>query len=236
MAHGSLEYFRERARFERRLSLVLAIVSCTWLGCQSVLLLPIVRNSMVARFLESGPLEPRRYGFEGPETYVQRIILETSGPPGPIPGRPTIYYRSLRAVKGGRAATKGSTDPHAIPDVRPLGFGPGESVEDLVARARVLYGGSAPVVRTEDLVIERAVPIRYPEAAVDLNLEGRLVLVALVDTTGVVAKVEVMSSTGQMQLDEAASAALRQWRFRPYMRQGRLREVNVVVPVRFRIY
>ncbi len=236
MVHGTAEYYRERDRFERRLSLIVALVSLAWLGGQSALLLPTVRHSLPARLLENGPFEARHYGFEGPEQYVRRIILESSGPPGPVPGRPTVYYRSARTVKGGRADTKASTDPHALPDTRRIGIGPGESDESLVARARILYGGSAPVVRSEELVIEHAVPILYPEDAVSRDIEGRLVLVALIDTTGRVTRVEVMSSTGQNQLDEAATAAVRQWRFRPYTREGRLREVNVVVPVRFRLY
>jgi TonB family protein len=236
MAHGSQEYFRERARFERRLSLTVASVSLVLLACEYSLLLPEVRQSLLARFLENRALAPRRFGFEGPEQYVRRITLETNGPPGPSPGRPLIYYQSARTVKGGRSQRKTSTDPHGRPDTRPPGIGPGESTADLMARARVLYGGSAPVMQSEDLIIERLVKPEYPPDARDRNVEGRVALVALVDTTGAIAHVDLMSSTGETQLVEAATAAVRQCRFRPYRVNGRLTEVYAVFRFSFRIY
>lgn len=236
MAHSTEEYYRERARFERRLSLIVVWVSLLFLGCESVLLVPAVRRSVVARMLQNGPLSARRFGFEGPEQYVRRIILESSGPPGPNPGHPTILYRSARAVKGGRPATTPSTDPHARPDTRRPGIGQGESSADLMARARVIYGGSAEVMRSEDLIIERLVKPEYPPDARDQNVEGRVALVALVDTTGAVARVDLMSSTGTRQLEEAAMAAVKQCRFRPYRVKGKVSEVYAVFRFSFKIY
>jgi TonB family protein len=235
MPHGSQQYFRERAQFERRLSMTCACVSLVLLTLEGVFLLPALHGPLGRAFL-SGPLGPRRFGFEGTEQYVRRITLELEGPPGPHPGRPTILYRSVRATKGGRPVGHTSTDPHARPDTRLPGTGPGESTEDLVARARVLYGGSSPVMRSEDLVVERLVKPDYPEDARDRNIEGRVALVALVDTTGAVARVELMSSTGERQLEEAATVAVRQCRFRPYRVDGKASEVYAVFRFSFRIY
>jgi TonB family protein len=236
MAHGSLEYFQERAHFARRLSAIVTGVSLAFLALQGVLLIPIVRRTVKERILR-GPLGIRRFGFEGPEQYVQRVILLTSGPPGPNPGLPTIVYRSAQAVKGGRPLGEDRpAHPNAVPDTRPIGQGPGESTEDMVARARILYGGSAPVMYSEDFIIERAVTPTYPPDARDRGTEGRVELVALVDTTGAVARVDVMTSAGDAQLDEAASAAVRQWRFRPYRQDGQAQEVYAVFRFAFRIY
>ena len=235
MPHGSEDYFRERARFERRLSLVLSAVSLAVLALQVALLVPAVRHTVAKRVFR-GPLGPRRFGFEGPDQYVQRIILEAYGPPGPNPGRPTILYQSRQAVKGGRRAATSSDDPHARPETRRTGSGPGESSEDLVAQARVLYGGGALVMRSEDLVIEQLVKPEYPEDARDRNIEGLVALVALVDTMGMVTQVDLMSSPGERQLEEAAKAAVRQCRFRPYRVEGRLTEVRAVFRFSFRIY
>ena len=235
MPYGSQEHFRERARFERRLSLTCAGVSLALLMLEGALLLPIVRGALERAF-PAARFDARRFGFEGREQYVRRITLETGGPAGPNPGRPTIYFLSGRATKGGRHPGPSSTNPNAFPDTRRPGVGPGESVEDLVARARVIYGGSSPVMRSEDLIGERLVKPEYPEDARDRNIEGRVALVALVDTTGAVARVELMTSTGERQLEEAAEKAVRQCRFRPYRQDGRLSEVYAVFRFSFRIY
>ena len=97
MPYGTQEHFRERARFERRLSLTFAGVSLFLLALESAFLLPAVRDN-----LARDRIDARRFGFEGREQYVRRITLETSGPPGPHPGRPTIYFLSGRATKGGQ--------------------------------------------------------------------------------------------------------------------------------------
>jgi TonB family protein len=235
MPHGSQHYFLERARFERRLSLVTSGVSLLLVALQAALLIPALRRGLDEAVLRRLP-GVHRFGFEGPDQYVRRIFLETSGPPGPDPGRPTMVWRSLRAAKGGRPDQQASPDPNARPDTRPPGVGAGESVADLVARARVIYGGSAPVMQSEDLVIERLVRPEYPQEARDRDIEGRVALVALVDTTGAVARVDLMSSTGEPLLENASRAAVRQCRFRPYREGGRVTEVYAVFRFVFRIY
>ncbi|HVP15637.1 MAG TPA: energy transducer TonB [Terriglobales bacterium] len=240
MSHTVEEYYRERARFERRLALVVACVSLVSLGAESSCLVPFVRHSLFARFVESlqnGPLSPKRFGFEGPEQYVRRIILESSGPPGPNPGHTQIVYRSLGAVKGGRPNSKPSNDPHARPDTRRIGVGKGESTADLVAQARVIYGGTGTeVMRSEDLIIDRLVTPEYPEEARDRNIEGRVALVALVDTLGGVTRVDLMSSTGERLLEDAAKIAVGKCRFRPYLQNGKPSEVYAVFRFSFKMY
>ncbi len=233
MAHGSEEYFSEIARFERRLSLMISTVSVVLLACELALFVPGLRHALLQDLL---PRSPRRFGFEGPEQFVRRIILESSGPAGPHPGAPTLVYRSMRAVKGGRPDTRPSQHPNARPDTRRIGVGAGESSQDLVTRARILYGGSAPVMQSEDLIIEKLVKPSYPEDARDRGIEGLVALVALVDTTGTVTKVDLMSSPGEPVLEEAATAAVYKCRFRPYRVRGRLSEVYAVFRFNFRIY
>ena len=235
MSHGSQGYFEERRRFDRRLSITIAVVSLVVLSAHLVLILPPLRRALLEPLLR-GPLTARRFGFEGPDQFVERVVLETSGPPGPNPGRPTILYRSLRAVKGGRPDTRPSDDPHARPDTRRVGSGAGESSEDLMTMARTIYGGSAPVMQSEDLIIDVLVKPEYPQDARDRDIEGRVALVALVDTLGQVARVNLMSSTGEHQLEQASIDAVRQCRFRPYTVDGRRSEVYAVFRFVFRIY
>ncbi len=235
MVHGSQRFFVERARFERRVSLLCAGVSLAVLSCETALLLPAVRQAVEERIL-GDPLHPRRFGFEGPEQYVRRITLETDGPPGPRPGRPTILYRSAQAVKGGRAQSPPSADPNARPDTRRQGVGAGDSPEDLVAVARMIYGGSGPVMRSEDFIVEWMVRPDYPEGPLERNTEGLVALGAVVDTTGAVTRVDLVSSPGDRELEAAAIAAARQYRFRPYRIAGRATEAYAIIRFDFKIY
>jgi TonB family protein len=235
MVHGSQRYFLERARFERRVSLLCAGVSLVVLSFETALFLPMVRHAVEERIL-GDPLHPRRFGFEGPEQYVRRITLETNGPPGPRPGRPTILYRSARTVKGGRSQAASSDDPHARPDTRRRGIGAGESTEDLVAVARIIYGGSGPVMRSEDFIVEHMVKPEYPEGPLERNSEGLVALGAVVDTTGAVTRVDLVSSPGDRELEAAAIAAARRYRFRPYRVAGRVTEAYAIIRFDFKIY
>jgi TonB family protein len=235
MVHGSQRYFLERARFERRLSLICAGVSLVVLSFETALFLPVVRRAVEERIL-GDPLHPRRFGFEGPEQYVRRITLETNGPPGPRPGRPTILYLSAHAVKGGRSQAAPSDDPHARPDTRRPGTGAGESTEDLVATARIIYGGSGPVMRSEDFIVEYMLKPEYPEGPLERNSEGLVVLGAVVDTTGAVTRVDLVSSPGDRELEAAAIAAARRYRFRPYRIAGRVTEAYAIIRFDFKIY
>jgi TonB family protein len=235
MDHGSQRYFLERARFERRVSLICAGVSLVVLALETALLLPAVRHGVEERLL-GDPRHPRRFGFEGPEQYVRRITLETNGPPGPRPGRPTILFRSAQTVKGGSTKTVSSDDPHARPDTRRPGIGAGESTEDLVAMARIIYGGSGPVMRSEDFIVEYMVRPDYPEGPLERNTEGLVALGAVVDTTGAVTRVDLVSSPGDRELEAAAIAAARRYRFRPYRIAGRVTEAYAIIRFDFKIY
>ncbi len=235
MVHGSQQYFLERARFERRVSLLCAGMSLVALSFEAALLLPAVQHAVEEHVLGS-PLHPRRFGFEGPEQYVRRIVLEASGPPGPTPGRPTIFYHSAQAVKGGRSEAAPSDDLHARPDTRPPGHGAGESTQDLVAKARVIYGGSGPVMRSEDFIVEWMVKPEYPEGPLERNSEGLVALGAVVDTTGAVTRVDLVSSPGDRELEEAAIAAASKYRFRPYRVAGRVTEAYAIIRFDFKIY
>lgn len=235
MSHGSQQYFAECARFSRRVSLLCAGVSLAVLAAQVALLVPALRRTVAEQFLRNS-LDPRHFGFEGPEQYVRRIVLEATGPPGPAPGRTTIVYRSAQAVKGGRERTRNSGDAHARPDTRRPGVGRGESTEDLVALARITYGGSGPIMRSEDFVVERMVKPEYPEGPLERNSEGLVALGAVVDTTGAVTRVDLVSSPGDRELEEVSIAAAKRCRFRPYRVAGRATEAYAIIRFDFKIY
>ena len=141
--HGIDAYLRERARFERRLATVVAGVSAgAATVCGLVLLLSALEYARTGRPPERG--WPEFFGFEGREQYVRRIYLETTGPPGPRPGRPTIYFPSVTAQKGGRAPIASSDEPHARPDTRRVGEGPGRDPAPTCWRARASSTAAVP--------------------------------------------------------------------------------------------
>ena len=81
-------------------------------------------------------------------------------------------------------------------------------------RGPVRVGGqiAAPTLR------HRVEPI-YPPVAVSAHLEGAVILEAIVDENGQVAGVKVIRSAGAL-LDNAALAAVKQWRYEPLQLNG----------------
>ena len=227
MLHGTQGYFLERARCARRNSLASLLVALALLATQELLSMPPVRHRLAR-------IDPQRFGLEGPERYVRRILLESIGPLRIQSGRDLTMVQQ-QSVRGGAAEKPRSTSPGAEPETRDRRPGIGDSPADLVSMARAIYR-SAPVVQSEDLVIERLVKPRYPEEARQRDIEGKVALVALVDTTGRVASVDIMASTGERELEKAATEAVWQCRFRPYRVKGDVREVYAVFRFAFRIY
>ena len=75
----------------------------------------------------------------------------------------------------------------------------------------------------------------YPYSARTRRRQG-LVLIRLdVEADGRVSRAEVLESSGDAALDEAALGALGRWRLRPATEGGRPVAGRVEVPVRFRL-
>jgi len=228
MVHGTAGYFIEHARFARRVTLITVLVSVAFLG-----LLRIVTVRPVSRVLTRS-VKAVRFGFEGPDQYVRRISLrqfegraETLSDMGRVD--------PLEARRGGKTAERRTRDPHGKPEHRLNVKGPGLSDHDLVARATSRLA-HVPVFRSEDLVIEILVRPSYPPNLVERDIEGRVTLQALVDTTGKVVDVQMMASSGEPQFERAAEEAVWQCRFRPYRPEGMSSEVYAVFRFAFTIH
>jgi TonB family protein len=94
--------------------------------------------------------------------------------------------------------------------------------------------GNNPVaVSTETAWAHLALRVEpdYPEQARQQHLQGPVVLKALVGKDGGIRKLKVIS--GKTQLATAATAAVRQWRFKPYRQGGQLREFETRITVNF---
>lgn len=82
----------------------------------------------------------------------------------------------------------------------------------------------------EGSVIERVEP-EYPEQALAQRLQGPVLLDVHIGADGAVKDIRVVS--GVPQLAEAATAAVRQWKFKPRVVNGRAVEMNTQVTLNF---
>jgi protein TonB len=75
-------------------------------------------------------------------------------------------------------------------------------------------------------------PTAYPPLARSQGVEGDVILDALIDETGRVTKIKTIS--GPELLQQAAAAAIRQWRYEPATLGGKAVPMHLTVTVRFR--
>jgi TonB family protein len=230
MDHGTQLYFAERARNARRLSLIAGLLGLALFAGLMLTLTPRFHR-VVDRVLN----DPTRFGFEGPEQYVRRITL--TQPPGEaqtLRNLGAVLERSAR--RGGARTPVASGTRAAEPATRSHVLGPGDAPEDLLARA-FSRRADVPVMQSEDLIIEKLVRPAYPEHAYEHNIEGRVAVMALVDTNGRVVEVQVeaASDLARFEFGEAASDAVWRCVFRPYRSKGQVREVYAMFHFNFTI-
>jgi protein TonB len=93
--------------------------------------------------------------------------------------------------------------------------------------------GTGPVEAT---LAYRAVPLKYPTAALRAHMEGTVVLKVLVDEQGVPQEVTIEQSSGYSLLDRSArDQVLRGWRFQPATVSGQAVRAWARVPVTFNV-
>jgi len=230
MDHGSQSHFAERRRNARRLSFIAATTGLLMFGA-----LELGRIPTIHRAIQRANDAPVRFGFEGPEQYVRRITL--TQPPGEaqtLRNLGAVLERSAR--RGGAPTPAASRSRAAEPATRSHVLGPGDAPEDLLARA-FSRRSDVPVMQSEDLIIEKLVRPAYPEHAYDHNLEGRVAVLALVDTTGRVVEVQVEADDIKARREFGPAASEAVWRcvFRPYRVKGKVREVYAMFHFNFTI-
>lgn len=96
----------------------------------------------------------------------------------------------------------------------------------LPTRVRVSQGVS------QGLILQKVVPV-YPAQARQNHIQGAVVLRAVIGRDGVIHDLEVVS--GAKELVPAATEAVRQWRYKPYMLLGRPVEVETQITVNFQL-
>jgi TonB family protein len=109
------------------------------------------------------------------------------------------------------------------------------AVEAKLAPSSVL-SGMQPVLVPEEfsksMVLNRVEP-DYPKQALSSGLQGAVVLQALIGRDGKVSELKLVH--GYMILGKAASDAVRQWRFRPYILNGQAVDAQTYITVDFKL-
>jgi len=76
--------------------------------------------------------------------------------------------------------------------------------------------------------------IKYPEIAKRAGIEGRVFVKAFIDSTGTVVKTEIIRGIGA-GCDEAAMTAVEKVKFKPGMQKGKPVNVQITVPILFKL-
>jgi TonB family protein len=105
-----------------------------------------------------------------------------------------------------------------------------------LTRSPSLLSQVQPINLPEDLsqalLLQKVTP-SYPEQALKAGLQGAVVLQAWIGADGSIRDLKLMD--GSLLLGQAAVKAVRQWRYRPYLRNGVAVEAQTYVTVNFRL-
>lgn len=225
MRHGIDGFFHEQRANMRRLAVLAPIVGLLFAAGLALL----GRESRHSQELVV------RFGYEGADEYVRRIRLEAIGPVDQV-GLTQVNVATREARKGGGNAPAQKRSAGSTATAAPrVGEGAGTDDDDLLARARALQL-DAPVIRSQELVIQQLVRPIYPEEARANDIEGVVEVLALVDTSGVIAQATILGGTGNALLERAATEAVLQCRYHPYRRDGRAERVYAPFRIRFSLY
>lgn len=175
--------------------------------------------------VETASLEPPQLDPSGASTAkaAQSLAGAWPGRGGNTPGAPLI---------GSSSAAGSSPDGGRNSGARSDGDGPASRDQDgsvLAALPR-----SAPSTLAVPRYNDNVKPV-YPWRSRLRGEQGTVLLSARVSEGGRVSDVRVVQSSGAEALDEAARTAVKRWTFHPARRDGSPVEMDVHVPVQFRL-
>jgi protein TonB len=87
-------------------------------------------------------------------------------------------------------------------------------------------------VIAEGMILQKTIPV-YPAIAKASRREGTVVLQAVISTGGAIQNLRVLS--GDPMLTQAALDAVKNWRYRPYLLNGKPIEVETTINVVFKL-
>jgi protein TonB len=169
----------------------------------------------------------RARNVAGPEAPIGVVFLQSplaAPPPEPAPSPAERAARRQRQAYLDRLV-----QPTAVPEPRrgpaPAGSAASAGEDDAPAEA----GGNT----TRPILVTRVKP-DYTRAAQMAGLEGDVVLEAVIDERGRVTALRVLRGLDP-GLDQAALDAVRRWRFKPALRNGKPVKVFYILTVHYRL-
>lgn len=213
-----------------------------------LVLLPLIYTDRLAAVLRDPPLPPLL--LERPKPPERRVAEAPAGESGgpqrsymvrPFQRLPASASRPLTAVEAALAdltappSYSGALAPpsaleriaHARPgEIDVPGPPPTEAKSALAAPLRVSEGVQAAKI------LRRVLP-EYPQLAKVARIQGVVQLVAVISKDGTIQELRVVS--GHHLLVPAATAAVRQWVYRPTLLSGQPVEVIAPIEVRFQL-
>lgn len=149
--------------------------------------------------------------------------------PVPAPAARPAKVRPAPAAKPAPAPAAQNAEPAAVETTAGNGTAPTPAPES---------GGGGPAMAAPpgySLGAATTPAPDYPWSARRRGIEGRVVLRLEVGADGLPTGIELVHSSGSDALDQAAMAALRQWRLRPALADGVPVAGRVVVPIVFKL-
>ena len=165
---------------------------------------------------------------KAPVTAAPKEVAEEESEPAPL------------VVKGGKVPAHQQKSA-AAPDVAApsmAGMTPGTTpTPNFVPSTNT---GFKPVLQTlnisqgvsQGLLIKKVSPT-YPAAAQRMRIEGVVELMATVSKEGAITHIKVLSGDGQ--LTKAATDAVKQWKYKPYLLNGEPVEIQTQITVNFKL-
>ena len=85
---------------------------------------------------------------------------------------------------------------------------------------------------SQGLLFKKVAPA-YPQNALRMHIEGAVELLATISKTGDITHIKIIS--GDQQLTKAASDAVKQWKYKPYLLNGEPVEIQTQVTINFKL-
>ena len=173
-----------------------------------------------------------------PETQGVQRPQVNSVASNPVSSNAPVFPIIVRTGPAVRVAQVGQTTGEST-QVPIIGAPDGASINTILAdthyqpvpRPPAPVAHAAPISRIMEGNLLRRVEPRYPQIAVQMGIQGTVLIKALISRDGVVEHPQIVS--GQPFLSAAALDAVKEWRYRPYYLNGQPVEVETEITVNF---
>lgn len=180
---------------------------------------PAAAQASAARPVEEAPVKSE---VTMPVRIPQKIAMVREAPATGAAAPPSTVAGVVGGVPGGvEGGTVGGVVGGVLNSV-------GTAAPKLAAPKRVRVTSGV----TEGLLIHKVMP-EYPQAAKAARMQGTVVLGAIIGKDGTVKGLKVVS--GPPILAQAAIAAVKEWRYKPYYLNGQPTEVDTTINVNFKL-